>query len=137
MNILINFLLGILFGAGLTISGMTDPENIIAFLDITGRWSPNLIFVMVGAISVTAIGYRIIFFRSQPILNTKFLLPPKKSIDRPLLMGAVIFGIGWGLNGLCPGPAIAGLFYLYENTVYFVISMLLGIIGYQLLKPKT
>ena len=137
MNTLINFILGILFGAGLTISGMTDPENIIEFLDITGTWNASLIFVMVGAISVTTIGYHIIFFRSRPILNKKFLLPAQKSIDRPLLIGAVIFGIGWGLNGLCPGPAIAGLFYLYDNTVYFVISMLIGIIGYQLSKPKT
>jgi len=117
---------GALFGTGLSISGMTDQNKVIGFLDLFGDWDPSLIFVMVGGISVTFIGYKMIFKRSSPLWYDAFMLPTSKVIDKNLVLGALLFGIGWGLYGYCPGPAIASLAYLHWESFLFVAAMATG-----------
>ena len=101
---------GLVFGLGIAISGMGNPAKVLNFFDVLGTWDPSLIFVMGGALITTAIGYRIVFgAKSAPIFDAKFHLPTSKTIDAKLVGGSALFGVGWGLCGVCPGPAIAGL----------------------------
>ncbi|MGB3632529.1 MAG: DUF6691 family protein [Rubrobacteraceae bacterium] len=100
---------GTFFGLGLAISGMANPAKVIGFLDVAGDWDPTLAFVMGGAILVTMPAFRVIFKRRSPVLAEKFELPTKKKIDAPLIGGSAVFGVGWGLSGFCPGPAITAL----------------------------
>ena len=127
MTAFVSLLCGILFAIGLAISGMTQPKNIINFLDITGSWDPALMFVMVGAISVHMLAYfaknRLL---SRPVLASKFTLPSKTKIDLPLLSGAAIFGFGWGISGFCPAPAISSLVSFNPQVVVFVVSLAVG-----------
>ncbi len=127
---------GGLFGAGLALSGMTDPANIIGFLDITGRWNPQLVFVLVAAVGTAIVGFRLLHTRSRPFFASKFHWPEASFIGGRLISGAVIFGIGWGLYGYCPGPALASLVYGQSHTVIFVVSMLAGMQLFQLLPGK-
>lgn len=120
---------GLLFGAGLLISGMINPAKVIGFLDLAGNWDPSLAFVMLGGVTVTAIGYRTVFRRGQPMFEPRFTLPTRNDIDPSLLLGASLFGIGWGLGGYCPGPALAGLGFGSPETLVFVAAMLLGMVG--------
>jgi len=122
---------GLLFGGGLTISGMINPAKILAFLDLAGNWDPSLIVVMCTALLVAAIGYRIVFARSAPLFAEKFSLPTKKDIDARLVSGAALFGIGWGLSGLCPGPAISALAVAPLNVVTFLVALAAGIVTYR------
>ena len=117
---------GFLFGIGLSLSGMTDTNKVIGFLDVFGNWIPDLLFVMGSAVIVTMIGLSILKYFRTPLLDTKFHLPTNKYIDTRLVSGAVIFGVGWGLYGYCPGPAIAALSYLNINTFIFVAFMAIG-----------
>ena len=117
---------GILFGFGLALSGMTDPKVVIGFLDITGSWNISLIFVMIGGITVTSLGYRIIFTKKTPIFEKEFFVPTNKSVDKSLILGAVLFGSGWGLYGFCPGPALASLASFNPQTIAFVLAMAVG-----------
>ena len=117
---------GALFGAGLSLSGMTDQNKVIGFLDIFGAWDASLIFVMMGGVCVTLVGYKLIFKRLSPIWADSFLLPTSKVIDKNLILGALLFGVGWGLYGYCPGPAIASLAYLHWETFVFVTAMITG-----------
>ena len=117
---------GIVFGIGLAVSQMIDPAKVLGFLDIAGRWDPSLAFVMAGALAVTFAGYRLTRGRAAPILAPRFELPTKRDLDRRLLGGAVLFGIGWGLAGICPGPAIALLAFGLKETLIFVAAMALG-----------
>lgn len=125
---MIALLAGILFGCGLTISQMINPNKIINFLDITGNWDPSLLFVMIGALSITWLGYLFIFKTSKPVCAAEFNLPQKKSIDRSLLIGAAIFGIGWGLAGYCPGPGLTAIGLGIPDAIYFVCGMVLSAI---------
>lgn len=120
---------GLLFGAGLSISGMINPAKVIGFLDLAGAWDPSLAFVMLGAVAVTAIGYRTVLRRGQPMFEPRFTLPTRRDIDPSLLLGASLFGIGWGLGGYCPGPALAGLGFVGLETYAFVAAMLIGMIA--------
>jgi len=122
---IIALLAGLLFGAGLAASGMNDSNVVQGFLDVSGDWNPSLMFVMAAALMVTIPGFQY-FLRRKPILAQSFKLPTLKNIDRQLVMGSIIFGIGWGLAGLCPGPAIATLGYLNWEGVVFVLAMLAG-----------
>lgn len=106
MRILSSFFIGLIFGLGLVISQMINPQKIVAFLDVAGNWDPSLIVVMGSALATTFIGYRLVLAREKPVLEKEFQIPTKTVIDRPLLIGAAIFGVGWGLAGLCPGPGI-------------------------------
>ena len=119
-------LCGALFGFGLAMSGMTDTAKVRGFLDLFGNWIPDLAFVMGGAVCVTIIAFRFVLKRDRPLLAPKFHLPTNRSIDGPLLLGAIIFGVGWGIYGYCPGPAISALVYLDSKTGIFVVAMLLG-----------
>jgi len=120
---------GLLFGAGLAISGLINPAKVIGFLDLAGNWDPSLAFVMLGGVAVTAIGYRAVLRRGQPMFEPSFSLPTRRDIDPPLLIGAGLFGIGWGVGGYCPGPALASLGYAHIETIAFVAAMLVGMIA--------
>ena len=117
---------GVLFGFGLAISSMINPAKIVGFLDITGNWDPSLAFVMGGAVFVTAVTFRIILNRPTPMFANKFELPSKVDLDGKLIFGAAIFGIGWAVSGLCPGPAISSIIFLDENLLIFISTLLLG-----------
>lgn len=120
-------LAGGLFGAGLLISGMTQPARVIGFLDITREWDPTLAFVMGGAVLVYAVAYRwLVKHRSGPWFRNIFDLPARRQIDRPLVIGAALFGIGWGLGGLCPGPGLVAAAAGSGTAILFVVTMLLG-----------
>lgn len=117
---------GIVFGLGLAISEMINPARVIAFLDVTGDWDITLLLVMGSALAFTIIGFPLITRKAHPILAEKFTLPTKVSLDTPLLGGAVLFGIGWGLAGLCPGPALAALASADPSVFLFVAAMIAG-----------
>jgi uncharacterized membrane protein YedE/YeeE len=125
MGILVSFISGLMMSIGLIISGMINPKKVIGFLDVFGLFDLTLAFVMAGALGVAFIGYRIVG-SSKPLLCECFDLPKKNKLDMPLILGAAIFGIGWGLAGFCPGPAIVGLGLGLLKAVVFVCSMLVG-----------
>ena len=116
---------GMLFGLGLTLSGMSDPAKVQGFPNITGDWVPDLIFVMGGAVVVTVLLTPMVLTIATPLLADSFSLPLAGALDKRLITGAILFGIGWGLSGYCPGPAIVSLLYGYESTAVFFIAMLL------------
>ena len=116
---------GTLFGLGLTISGMIDPARVLAFLDVAGEWNPSLAFVLAAAVAVAAIGFRC-SFRRAPLCAPAYQPPAQTRIDARLVSGAILFGLGWGLVGYCPGPALAGLGLGVPQTWRFVVAMLLG-----------
>lgn len=117
---------GVLFGLGLAISGMTDPNVVIGFLDLFGDFNPALMFVLGGAVGTTLIAFRFVLRRPSPLLASDFQLPTRKDIDARLLVGAGLFGIGWGLAGYCPGPALVSFGALIDTAVVFVPVMLLS-----------
>lgn len=127
MRILWGFLSGLVFGLGLVISGMSDPAKVLNFLDLAGNWDPSLAFVMGGATVTTFLGYRLAWRRPAPVLDASFDIPTNRSIDRSLLTGAALFGIGWGIGGFCPGPAFTALPLLAPGTLVFVPAMLVGL----------
>lgn len=127
MRGLAGFLSGLVFGLGLLVSGMANPAKVLNFLDLAGRWDPSLAFVMGGATLTAYLGYRLVWRRATPVLNPAFDIPQSRIIDRPLLLGATLFGIGWGIGGFCPGPAWAALALLAPGTVIFLPAMLLGL----------
>jgi uncharacterized membrane protein YedE/YeeE len=127
---------GILFGFGLGLSQMVDRERVLGFLDVTGNWDPTLLFVLGGAVGVTIISFRFVLGLAHPIFEKKFFLPTKKELDFPLVLGAGIFGIGWGITGYCPGPAITSLVQGVLNPVIFLIALIIGSFSYKLLTNK-
>lgn len=120
------FLAGLLFGAGLAVSQMINPEKVLAFLDISGDWDPSLALVMGAALVVSALGYQVAKGRSRPFFAGAFQLPTRRDIDWRLAVGALVFGAGWGLAGYCPGPAIAAVSIGTTEPLYFLAAMLLG-----------
>lgn len=125
---------GLVFGAGLILSEMVNPKRVQGFLDITGTWDPTLVFVMGGALVVTAIGYRIFFARGTPLLATAFSRPTNHAIDAKLVIGAAIFGVGWGLSGLCPGPAIVGIATFSQDILLFIAALIVGMKLFEFFK---
>lgn len=117
---------GLLFGAGVTISGMVNPMKVLNFLDISGSWDPTLIMVMAGGLIATFIGYRVTFARGQPLFAAEFKLPATTPIDAKLIGGAALFGAGWGLAGFCPAPAVASLVFGNSQSFIFVAAMAAG-----------
>jgi uncharacterized membrane protein YedE/YeeE len=117
---------GTLFGVGLSISGMANPDKVMNFLNVLGHWDASLMFVLGGAVITTFIGYRITWKRHAPMFEEKFYIPTKTMVDKTLLLGAVLFGAGWGMTGFCPGPALAGLAFGKAEPWLFVLSMLAG-----------
>src|SRR5215468_4357119 len=130
--LLASFVCGLIFGAGLLISGMTQPEKVLGFLDIFGVWDATLAFVMAGAVAVASIGFALARRSAAPVLAARFSWPERRDIDAPLVAGAVLFGIGWGLVGICPGPALVNLAGLSLPIVVFVVAMVVGMLGYEL-----
>lgn len=126
MSVIVNLLIGLLFGVGLVVSGMSNPAKVLNFLDILGTWDPSLAFVMGGAVIVAFIGYRLVLKRKHPFMDKQFHLPTKKDVDRRLIFGAGLFGIGWGLGGFCPGPAFVSLGLMHTGTLVFMPAMLIG-----------
>jgi uncharacterized membrane protein YedE/YeeE len=120
------FISGLVFGVGLALSGMTHSEKVLGFLDVSGRWDPSLLFVLGGAVAVTLIAFRYVLRRDAPVLATKFLLPARTDVDRPLVLGAVIFGVGWGMTGYCPGPGLALLASPSWETWVYVPAFFVG-----------
>ncbi len=137
MRILSNLLLGLLFGVGLVVAGMSDPAKVLNFLDIAaipgGGWDPSLAFVMGGAVVVAFFGYRWALAQPQPVFAENFMLPPSKRIELRVIVGPALFGIGWGLVGLCPGPAFTALASGQVSAVIFVVAMLAGMVAARLL----
>jgi uncharacterized membrane protein YedE/YeeE len=122
---------GLLFGLGLCLSQMTNPAKVMAFLDLAGNWDPSLLFMMLGALVVTTPAYRLILQRPAPVLAQHFALPRQTDINRRLVTGSVVFGLGWGLAGFCPGPALTVLATGSIPALQFVVSMLLGMMAHK------
>ncbi len=127
---------GLLFGAGLAISDMINPARVLAFLDVAGAWDPTLAFVLGGALVPSAAAYLVKRRMESPVLEKRFHVPSNRTIDTPLVTGAVIFGLGWGLVGLCPGPAIAALVTLKWQAIVFVIAMIAGMAAYRFMPER-
>lgn len=125
------WLIGLLFGLGLALSRMSDPRVVLGFLDVAGTFDPTLLFVLAGAVGVTAIAFRFVLRRERPVLDERFHLPMSRAIDHRLVLGAALFGVGWGLAGYCPGPALVALGGGLREALYFVPAMLAGGIGYR------
>jgi uncharacterized protein len=136
MSFLVNLVLGLIFGAGLVISGMANPAKVLNFLDLFGTWDPSLAFVMGGAVIVAFFGYRLVFRRPAPIVGA-YHLPAQTEIDSRLVTGALIFGAGWGLSGFCPGPAIVALGLGEPGTLVFVPGMIVGMWAARLAAART
>ena len=130
MAVLLQFGIGVVFGVGLLVSGMSNPAKVLNFLDLggiaAGNWDPSLAFVMAGAVAVTFTGYRIVLRRARPLLGEAFHLPTKRELDLRILAGPAIFGVGWGLAGFCPGPAFVALGYGSRAAFIFVAAMFAG-----------
>ncbi len=127
MSFPVNLLVGLLFGIGLVISGMFNPAKVLNFLDLFGTWDPSLGFVMGGAVAVAFVGYRLVLKRNRPLMDSAFHLPTRGELDRRLFAGAAVFGIGWGLGGLCPGPAITALGLTAPGVLAFLPAMFAGL----------
>ena len=123
---------GLLFGAGLVIGGMTQPSKVVGFLDFFGNWDASLAFVMGGALAVNAIAYRFVLRRAHPVLAEEFAIPRRSEIDSRLIGGAMLFGVGWGLAGYCPGPAVTSLLSGHSAAPIFMAGMIAGMFGYSL-----
>lgn len=136
MSAFIAIISGSLFAIGLVISGMTNPDKVIGFLDILGNWDYSLAFVMVGAISVSFVAFKV-FKSKKPFCAPESFLPTKTEIDKKLLIGSAMFGIGWGIAGFCPGPAIVNLVTFDTKAIIFVVSMLVGMKTYSLILEKS
>jgi uncharacterized membrane protein YedE/YeeE len=134
MKIFAALLSGLVFGFGLILSQMVNPAKVIAFLDVFGNWDPSLALVMGAALVVTGIGYRLVWRAKSPAFETRFHVPENRKIDTSLMGGAVLFGAGWGLVGLCPGPALTALSFGGAEVLAFVVAMLVGLIGVKVVR---
>lgn len=126
MKNIITFVTGLIFGLGLIISGMTNPDKVIRFLDIAGIWDPSLIFVMFGGIAVAFVGFKFVQNKSQTVFDDTIHLPGTTHISKELVIGSLLFGAGWALAGFCPGPALVALGAGYKEAFIFVIAMIVG-----------
>ena len=129
---LMSFVAGLVFGIGLLVSGMSNPAKVQGFLDLAGHWDPSLALVMGGAIVVGLIGFRVAHVRTSSLLGGAMHLPASRDLDRHLVLGSLAFGIGWGLAGFCPGPALVSLGSGELKAVVFVAAMLAGMLVYEL-----
>lgn len=127
------FVAGLLFGGGLVISGMVNPGKVIGFLDLTGNWDPSLILVMGGGLLVTVPAFHLVLKNPRPLFAHSFFLPTLKHVDKKLILGSILFGLGWGIAGFCPGPAIAALVTLNPTVLMFVAAMVAGMVIHHFL----
>ena len=133
-RVVIAVLAGTLFGAGLAVSGMMNPAKVLAFLDVAGHWDPSLALVMAAAVAVATPAFRLAARRAHPVLAAQFQIPGNRSVDKPLLAGAALFGLGWGLVGLCPGPAVAVLTTGLSGGLLFFVCLIAGMALHRLLR---
>lgn len=126
---------GLLFGYGLALSGMLSPSKVVGFLDLTGNWDPSLAFVMGGGLMVTVIAFKFMLKQPHPIFGDKFHLPTSNDIDKRLIIGSGLFGLGWAIGGLCPGPAISSLAYASPKIAVFGVAMVIGILVARKIAP--
>jgi uncharacterized membrane protein YedE/YeeE len=133
MRNLVTFAIGLVFGIGLLASGMNLPAKVLGFLDLFGRWDPSLMFVMGGAIPFAAIGFALARRRGRSVLGEALSLPENKNVDPRLLAGALIFGVGWGIAGVCPGPAIVNLGFFTAPAIVFFVAMLAGMAAFEVM----
>ena len=126
MSKLVSLFCGIIFGIGLVISQMINPAKVLGFLNLFGEWDPSLAFVMIGALIVSSPLFHLFKNKEKPIFSSSFSIPSKKEIDKELIFGSILFGAGWGLVGLCPGPAITSIALLNVSSAIFVVSMFIG-----------
>jgi uncharacterized membrane protein YedE/YeeE len=136
MQRMIEFILGLLFGLGLLISGMTDPSKVLGFLDLAGTWDPSLVFVMGGGVMVGVLGFAWAKKRSTSLSGQAFQWPDLVHIDRPLVLGSLMFGVGWGLAGFCPGPALVSMAAGHDKALVFVLAMVAGMVLQDRLKKR-
>lgn len=136
MKLISTFIIGLIFGLGITIGGMANPAKVINFFDIAGTWDPSLLLVMVSALVVTAIGYFFVLKRPHPVFEDVFSLPAAKQIDAPLVLGSATFGIGWGITGFCPGGSIPALGLMLPDPLIFFVSMVVGIVIAKQLRSR-
>lgn len=133
MSVILQFLVGLVFGVGLLVAGMSDPAKVLNFLDVAaiqaGTWDPSLIFVMAGAIAVALVGYKFVLQRQQPLFGETFHLPSKLDLDARIISGSAIFGVGWGLVGFCPGPAFTALGSGAITGPTFIAAMVVGMVA--------
>ena len=126
MSKLVSLFCGIIFGIGLVISQMINPAKVLGFLNLFGEWDPSLAFVMIGALIISSPSFHLFKNKEKPIFSSSFSIPNKKEIDKELIFGSILFGAGWGLVGLCPGPAITSIALLNVSSAIFVVSMFIG-----------
>jgi uncharacterized protein len=126
MRLIYSYLIGMIFGTGIAVSGMANPAKVLNFFDLAGHWDPSLAFVMAGALLVTFIGYRLVIPRGAPLFDSSFHLPKARQIDPKLVGGAAIFGLGWGISGFCPGGALPALGVFHIEVWLFVGAMTAG-----------
>jgi len=131
-----SFACGLIFGAGLMISGMTDPAKVLGFLDLFGTWDATLALVLAGAVAVSSVGFAIARRRGAPVLAERSFWPTRTDIDAQLLIAGGLFGVGWGLVGLCPGPALVNLVGLSLPVIGFVVAMAIGMVGYDVWQSR-
>jgi len=127
VRLILIYLIGVIFGIGILMSGMSNPAKVINFFDVAGSWDPSLAFVMGGALVVTFIGYRVVFGRPQPIFENGFKLPTNTKLDARLIGGSAVFGIGWGISGFCPGGALPAIGTGMPEVLMFAVAMIAGI----------
>lgn len=134
MRIVAAYAIGLIFGLGIAISGMINPAKVLNFFDIAGTWDPSLAFVMGGALAVTIPGYRLVWGRTAPALDTRFHLPTKRDLDARLIGGAAVFGIGWGIAGFCPGAALPAIGTFRAEVLVFVGALIAGLLLAQFIQ---
>lgn len=136
MTVLIALLAGLVFGCGLILSGMADPAKVLGFLDLAGAWDPSLAFVMGGAVGVAALAFAVAGRRKRAFCGAEMKLPTARRIDRRLVLGSAVFGVGWGIAGICPGPGLVTLGMGEVKALVFVVSMLAGMAVFELLERR-
>jgi uncharacterized membrane protein YedE/YeeE len=136
MNIATALLSGLVFGLGLIVSGMANPAKVLGFLDVSGAWDPSLAFVMAGAVGVGLLAFRVARGRHTSLIGAPMALPTQQTVDRRLIVGSVLFGIGWGIAGFCPGPALVALGFGATKAVVFVVAMLAGMLVFELTERR-
>lgn len=136
MAAVVSFVCGLLFGFGLLLSGMANPAKVLGFLDIAGRWNPSLAFVMIGAVAVAAIGFAIARRRDRSLLGLPMQIPARARVTRRLVLGSAAFGVGWGIAGFCPGPALVALGLGSAKAWVFVASMMVGMALFEWLEQR-
>ena len=134
MHLIIVYLIGVIFGTGIVVSGMANPAKVINFFDIAGTWDPSLAFVMGGALIVTALGYRMVFGRARPLFEGRFVLPTARNLDARLIGGSAVFGVGWGIAGFCPGGALPALGTGRIEVILFTAALSGGIVAAKFLQ---